>query len=48
MEEMAQTYLADPDPDPDPGAEGNEARRLRPLQAAAIAYRIAVGLRAVQ
>lgn len=33
IEEMEQTYLADPD--------GEEGRTLRPLQVAAIAYRIA-------
>ena len=37
VEEMGQTYLAEPD------AEGDEARTLRPLQAAAITYRIAFG-----
>ena len=42
VEEMGQTYLADPD------ADGEEARTLRPLQAAAVTYRIAFGLRAGQ
>ena len=37
IEEMGQTYLADPNSD------GDEARTLRPLQAAAITYRIANG-----
>ena len=37
VEEMGQTYLADPD------ADGEEARTLRPLQAAAVTYRIANG-----
>jgi len=41
-EEMGQTYLADPD------ADGGEARTLRPLQVAAITYRIAFGPRAGQ
>jgi hypothetical protein len=36
---MGQTYLAEPD------ANGEEARALRPLQAAAITYRIAFGPR---
>ncbi|MGK2900324.1 MAG: transposase zinc-binding domain-containing protein, partial [Burkholderiaceae bacterium] len=40
VEEMGQTYLAEPD------AEGDEARTLRPLQAAAVTYRIAFGPRA--
>ena len=40
VEEMGQTYLAEPD------AGGDEARTLRPLQAAAITYRIAFGPRA--
>ena len=40
IEEMGQTYLAEPD------AEGEEARTLRPLQAAAVTYRIAFGPRA--
>ena len=35
VEDMGQTYLAEPDVD------GKEARLLRPLQGAAIAYRIA-------
>jgi len=39
---MGQTYLAEPD------ADGEEARTLRPLQAAAVAYRIAFGPRAGQ
>lgn len=39
-EDMGHSYLADPDDD------GTEARMLRPLQAAAITYRIAFGLRA--
>jgi hypothetical protein len=38
--DMGQTYLAEPD------ADGEEARTLRPLQAAAVAYRIAFGPRA--
>ena len=43
VEEMGQTCLADPD------ADGDEARTLRPLQAAAaITYRIAFGPRAGQ
>jgi hypothetical protein len=42
VEEMGQTYLAEPD------TEGEEARTLRPLQAAAITYRIAFGPRAGQ
>ena len=42
IEEMGQTYLAEPD------ADGDEARTLRPLQAAAITYRIAFGPRAGQ
>ena len=37
VEEMGQTWLAEPD------ADGDEARTLRPLQAAAITYRIANG-----
>ena len=37
VEEMGQTYLAEPD------ADGEEARTLRPLQAAAVTYRIAFG-----
>jgi hypothetical protein len=44
IEEMGQTYLADPDAD----ADGDEVRTLRPLQAAAVAYRIAFGPRAGQ
>jgi hypothetical protein len=40
--EMGQTWLAEPD------ADGDEARTLRPLQAAAITYRIAFGPRAGQ
>jgi hypothetical protein len=42
IEEMGQAYLADPDTD------GEESRTLRPLQAAAITYRIAFGPRAGQ
>jgi len=42
IEEMGQTYLADPN------ADGDEASTLRPLQAAAITYRIAFGPRAGQ
>ena len=42
IEEMGQTYLAEPD------ADAEEARTLRPLQAAAITYRIAFGPRAGQ
>jgi hypothetical protein len=42
VEEMGQTYLAEPD------ADGDEARTLRPLQAAALTYRIAFGPRAGQ
>ena len=42
VEELEQTWLADPDPD------GEEARTLRPLQAAAVTYRIAFGPRARQ
>jgi hypothetical protein len=42
VEDMGQTYLADPDGD------GEEARTLRPLQAAAITYRIAFGPRVGQ
>jgi hypothetical protein len=37
VEDMGQAYLAEPD------ADGEEARTLRPLQAAAITYRIAFG-----
>ncbi len=40
--DMGQTYLAEPDTD------GEEARTLRPLQAAAVTYRIAFGPRAGQ
>lgn len=40
VEEMGQTYLAEPD------ADGDEARTLRQLQAAAATYRIAFGPRA--
>jgi hypothetical protein len=39
---MGQTYLAEPD------AGGEDARTLRPLQAAAVTYRIAFGPRAGQ
>jgi len=39
---MGQTYMAVPN------ADGDEARTLRPLQAAAITYRIAFGPRAGQ
>jgi hypothetical protein len=42
VEDTGQTYLAEPD------ADGERARTLRPLQAAAITYRIAVGPRAEQ
>ncbi|MBN8507362.1 MAG: transposase [Burkholderiales bacterium] len=42
VEDMGQTYLAVPD------ADGEGARTLRPLQAAAITYRIAFGPRAGQ
>jgi hypothetical protein len=42
VQDMGQTYLAEPD------ADGEEARTLRPLQAAAITYRIAFGPRAGQ
>lgn len=42
VEDMGQTYLAEP------GADGDEARTLRPLQAADVSYRIAVGPRAGQ
>lgn len=42
LEDMGQTYLAEPD------ADGEESRTLRPLQAAAITYRIASGPRAGQ
>jgi Putative transposase len=42
VEDMGQTYLAEPD------ADGDEARTLRSLQAAAVTYRIAFGPRAGQ
>jgi hypothetical protein len=42
VEDTGQSWLAEPD------AEGEEARTLRPLQAAAITYRIAFGPRAGQ
>ena len=42
VEEMGQAWLAEPD------ADGEEAGTLRPLQAAAITYRIAFGPRAGQ
>ena len=42
VEEMGQTCPAEPD------ADGDEARTLRPLQAAAVTYRIAFGPRAGQ
>ena len=42
VEDMGQTYLAEPD------ADGEESRTLRPLHAAAITYRIAFGPRAGQ
>ncbi len=42
VEDMGQSYLAEPD------ADGEESRTLRPLQAAAVTYRIAFGLRAGQ
>jgi hypothetical protein len=42
VEDMGQAYLAEPD------ADGDEARTLRPPQAAAVAYRIAFGPRAGQ
>ena len=42
VEDMGQTYLAEPQSD------GEEARTLRPLQAAAITYRVAFGPRAGQ
>jgi hypothetical protein len=42
IEETGRTYLAEPD------ADGDEARTLRPLQAAAVTYRIACGPRAGQ
>jgi len=44
VEEQGQTYLADADTD----ADSDEARVLRPLQAAACTYRIAFGPRAGQ
>ncbi len=44
VEDMGQTYLAEPDAD----ADADEARTLRPLQAAAVTYRIAFGPRAGQ
>ena len=42
VQDMGQTWLAEPD------ADGEEARTLRPLQAAAVTYRIAFGPRAGQ
>jgi len=42
VEDMGQAWLAEPD------ADGEESRTLRPLQAAAITYRIAFGPRAGQ
>jgi Putative transposase len=42
VEDMGQTYLAELD------ADGEEARTLRPLQAAAVTYRNAFGPRAGQ
>ena len=42
VEDMGQTYL------PEPDADADEARTLRPLQAAAVTYRIAFGPRAGQ
>ncbi|MFM1855253.1 MAG: hypothetical protein RLZ83_562, partial [Pseudomonadota bacterium] len=42
VEDMGQTWLAEPD------ADGEESRTLRPLQAAAVTYRIAFGPRAGQ
>ncbi len=39
VEDTGQTYLTVPD------ADGDEARTLRPLQAAAVTYRIAFGPR---
>ncbi len=42
VEDIGQTYLAEPD------ADGEEARTLRPLQGAAITYRIAFWPRAGQ
>ena len=44
VEDMGQTYLAEPDAD----ADADEARTLRRLQAAAVPYRIAFGPRAGQ
>jgi hypothetical protein len=40
--QVGQTWLAEPD------ADGEQARTLRPLQAAAVTYRIAFGPRAGQ
>jgi hypothetical protein len=42
IEEMGQSFLADPD------ADADEARTLRPLRTAAVTYRIASGPRAGQ
>jgi hypothetical protein len=42
VQDMGHTYLAGPD------ADGDQARTLRPLQAAAVTYRIAFGPRAGQ
>ena len=42
VEDLGQTWLAEP------GADGEEARTLWPLQAAAITYRIAFGPHAGQ
>jgi hypothetical protein len=42
VQDLGQTWLAEPD------ADGEDARTLRPLQAAAITYRIAFGPRAGQ
>ncbi len=42
VEDIGQTYLAEPD------ADDEDARTLRPLQAAAVTYRIAFGPRAGQ
>jgi hypothetical protein len=42
VQDMGQAWLAEPDTD------GEEARTLRPLQAAAVTYRIAFGPRAGQ
>jgi hypothetical protein len=44
MEDMGQTYLSEPDA----GAGGDQARTLRPPQAAAVTYRIAFGPRVGQ